>query len=281
MGMGKDWARGLTKETDPRVARMAEGHRGLRYVRRKPVSECDWGLLSARTLPLGWSDEMAYVVGLTATDGCLATARRQIAFKSANRDLVETYIGLLGRSNRIGTERNRTGNFAYRVLFGDADLYDWFLSIGLTPRKSLTLGAISVPTDQLRHLVRGLLDGDGSILNYTYRGTGKAHGVYEALTTCFVSASRPHVDWLRGQLRQALGIEGSVGTHRPPTRRHSVHRLAYAKRESERLLPWLYPEPDVPCLIRKRAIWDAYRARSQTTAVQWSPQAQVVESEYT
>lgn len=266
--MGKGWANGLTKDTDARVARAAAGHRGLRYMRRKPVEECDWGLVSARTLALGWSSDMAYIVGLTATDGCLASARRQISFKSGDRDLVATYLRLLGRSNTIGIERTKAGTIAYRTQFGDADLYDWFLSIGLTPRKSLTLGAINVPADHLPHLVRGLLDGDGSILNYTYRGTGKAHGVYEALTTCFVSASRSHVDWLREQLQLALRIRGSIGSHQPPTRPRSVHRLAYAKRESERLLPWLYVAPDLPCLIRKRAVWDAYVARTRVPAVQ-------------
>ncbi|MEK7862001.1 MAG: hypothetical protein AAB295_01910 [Chloroflexota bacterium] len=266
--MGKDWAKGLTKETDPRIARAAAGHRGLRYVRRKPVEECNWRLESVRTLPIGWSNEMAYVVGLTATDGCLATARRQISFKSQDRELVATYLRLLGRSNTIGVERTRAGNLAYRTQFGDADLYEWFRSVGMAPRKSLILGAIAVPTEQLPHLVRGLLDGDGSILNYTYQGTGKAHGVYEALTTCFVSGSRAHIDWLREQIRLALGIWGSIGSHRPPSRLHHVHRLAYAKRESKQLLPWLYPSAAVPCLARKRAIWDAFVARSRTPAVQ-------------
>lgn len=268
MAIGKDWAKGLTKETDPRIARAAAGHRGLRYVRRKPVDECDWGIASVRTLPIGWSDAMAYVVGLTATDGCLASSRRQITFKSLDRDLVATYLALLGRSNTIGVEHTKSGALAYRAQFGDAEMYDWLLSIGLSSRKSLTLGGITVPAEQLPHLVRGLLDGDGSILNYRYEGSGKARGTYEALTTCFVSASRAHVDWLREQLHHALGIWGSIGSHRPASRRHHIHRLAYAKRESERLLPWLYSAPDVPCLARKRAIWDAYLARAPRAAVQ-------------
>lgn len=281
MGMGKGWAKGLTKETDERVARMADGHRGLRYVRRKPVEECDWGIASVRTLPIGWSDAMAYVVGLTATDGWLASARRQISFKSRDRDLVVTYLALLGRSNTVGVERTRGGALAYRTQFGDADLYDWLVSIGLASRKSLTLGGINVPPEQLPHLVRGLLDGDGSILSYRYEGTGKARGSYEALTTCFVSASRAHIDWLREQLHISIGIWGSIGSHRPASRRHYIYRLAYAKRESERLLPRLYSDRGVPCLQRKRAIWDAYLARNPRAAVHLGPQAQVVELVYT
>ncbi|HZP95219.1 MAG TPA: hypothetical protein VFC31_02620 [Candidatus Limnocylindria bacterium] len=204
---------------------------------------------------------MAYVVGLTATDGCLLSDRRAINFKSMDRDLVAAYLQLLGRSNMIREERTRIGNIAYSTQFGDAGLYRWFLMIGLTPRKSLTLGAISVPDHVLAPLVRGLLDGDGSVLNYIYQGTGKAHGTYEALRASFVSASRTHIEWLRDRLAVARGIRGSVGTQLRPDRAHDAYKLAYANRESMVLLPWLYEGDHVPCLKRKRVIWDAYRAR--------------------
>ena len=70
--MGKGWAKGLTAKTDARVARMAEGHRGKLYVRRTPLGRLGWLVRTATTLPLAWSDPMAYIVGLTATDGCRA-----------------------------------------------------------------------------------------------------------------------------------------------------------------------------------------------------------------
>lgn len=186
--MGKGWAKGLSARTDPRVARMAEAHRGMRYVRRQPVEQCRWPFAGRTTLPLEWSDGMAYVVGLTATDGCLITGRRQMNFKSADRDLVALYLQTLGRTNRIGEESTRNGGLAYKTQFADASLYEWFRSVGLMPRKSLVLGALSVPDAWLAHLVRGLLDGDGSILNFSYEGSGKAHGVYEDLRT---SSARP------------------------------------------------------------------------------------------
>jgi hypothetical protein len=172
-------------------------------------------------------------------------------------------LALLGRTNAIGLELTRDGNVVYHTQFGDARLYEWFRSVGLMPRKSLVLGAIDVPDSNVSHLVRGLLDGDGSILNYTYDGTGKAKGTYEALRTVFNSASRAHVEWLRERLRSQLGIWGSIGTHQSSNRIHPMHRLAYANHESSRLLPWLYSGLEVPCLQRKRAIWDAYAARHE------------------
>src|SRR5437868_4855427 len=59
------------------------------------------------------SDEMAYIVGLTATDGCLFTGRRKINFKSEDRQLVETYLSVLGRTNRVKQEKTRRGGIVF------------------------------------------------------------------------------------------------------------------------------------------------------------------------
>src|SRR2546421_12459357 len=107
--VGKNWAKGLTAATDPRIARAAAGHRGKLYVRRTPPELCRWPVSGLTTLPLAWSDDMAYIVGLTATDGCLITGRRAINFKSGDRQVVETYLGLLGRKSRVNSPPTDTG----------------------------------------------------------------------------------------------------------------------------------------------------------------------------
>ena len=261
--MGRGWAKGRTAATDPRIARAAAGHRGKTYARRTPRELCRWPVAGSTTLPLRWSSEMAYVVGLTATDGCLVSGRRAINFKSGDRQLVETYLALLGRTNRIKLQRTRTGGSAYFTQFHDSALYEWFRSVGLTPRKSLTLGAISVPDEFLLALVRGLLDGDGSVINKTYRAdTGRRDDYYwEYLITSFNSGSRAHLDWLSGRLFNLLGLKSAVSeltTTRP--RRHPYFGLRFGKRASLVLLPLLY-STGAPCLERKRAVWYAYAAK--------------------
>jgi len=37
-----------------------------------------------------------------------------------------------------------------------------------------------------------------------------------------------------------------------------MFQLTYAKRASRRLLPFLYPAADVPCILRKREVWRAF-----------------------
>src|SRR2546422_10582444 len=153
---------------------------------------------------------MAYIVGLTATDGCLITGRRAINFKSSDCQLVETYLRLLGRKNGVKSHPTNTGGIVYYTQFHDSALYEWFRSVGLTPRKSLTIGALSVPDSFLMPLVRGLLDGDGSIINEVYRAnTGRRSDYYwEYLITSFKSASRPHLEWLQTRLLRVTAQMG-------------------------------------------------------------------------
>ncbi len=259
-GEGKAWARGRTAVTDPRVARAAASHRGMTYTRRVPP-ELDarlWngiGVFSRRTLELQWSPTMAYVVGLMATDGCLITARKQLNFKSEDEQLIRTFLECLGRSPRYRRVIGETGNAHFVTQFGDAAFYDWLMAAGLTPRKSLTLGALAVPDEVLLHCARGLLDGDGSVLDYWYDGTGKAAGKrYEGFVTRFISASPAHIEWLRDALRRVAGVTGNVG--RPSIR--GCWSLNYAIAESTALLPRLYPSADVPKLERKWARWVRY-----------------------
>ena len=235
--MGKGWAKGLTAATDPRVARAAAAHRGMQYQRRTPFEECDWPLAGQTTLPLEWSEDMAYIVGLTATDGCLITGRRALNFKSEDRQLVETYLAVLGRTNKVQTARTRTGGVVFVTQFHDSQLYEWFRSIGLTPRKSLTLGALSVPDKFVAPLARGLMDGDGSIVNFVHAPTRKLYPtyMYERLHVQFHSASRLHLDWLRSRLHTLMGSPGRVDTFKRPPK-HDMYRLEYGKYASIALL---------------------------------------------
>jgi hypothetical protein len=206
---------------------------------------------------------MAYVVGLIATDGCLSNDGRHIVFTSRDRLLVETYLRCLGRPLRISSSRTRRGDSTYYAQFSDVALYDWLLSVGITPRKSLTLGGIEVPRAYLLPLVRGLLDGDGSISSFTHRPTAIKYPAYTytRLWVFFLSASDAHIGWLRGQIESAVGIVGGVSRI---TRegRHDLFRLKYGNRESAVLLKLLYADRTSPCLERKRAVWDSYEAQT-------------------
>ena len=246
---------------DTHVGKVSK-QRAKRYLRHIPLGE-DKRVRGYRTLPLEWSPAMAYVVGLLATDGCLSSDRRHIILTSRDRQLVEAFLQCLGRPIRWTVGRTRRGKRAYYAQFSDVAFYDWLLSIGLTPRKSLTLGPIAVPDAHLLQLVRGLLDGDGSIMVFRHKPTPTEYPnySYERLWVFFLSASKCHIDWLRSRLKAALGLGGYV-ERIVRKKRRDLFRLKYGKRESIILLRLLYSNPNAPCLERKRRKWTNYASRT-------------------
>ena len=84
---------------------------------------------------------------------------------------------------------------------------------------------------------------------------------YERLWVFFLSASRAHIDWLRGRMKDSFGLNGYV-ERIVRKKRHDLFRLKFGKRESIILLRLLYSEGDAPCLDRKRRKWIDYALRN-------------------
>jgi hypothetical protein len=143
------------------------------------------------------AEELGEGPHVAATDGCLINTGRHVAFVSTDRDLMETFLSCIGRNpSKSGIRKD--GN-AYRVQFGDVELYGWLSETGLTQRKSLTLGSVEVPPDLFLDLVRGLFDCDGSISHYVHRPALRKYPgyLYRRLTVRFHSASPKNLRWLQ------------------------------------------------------------------------------------
>lgn len=198
-----------------------------------------------------WSPEIAYVVGLIATDGNLSRTRYGLALSSKDVDLLETARRCLQLTNAITPYTNGR---CYHIQWRDRHFYDWLVDIGLTPAKSLTLGSLAVPDEYFADFFRGCIDGDGTVLVYTdrYHTAKKEHYVYERLYVSLVSASRAFLDWIQATVHRVLSMRGSI-TVRRAAGRSPMWKLSYAKGESIALLRRIYYSPTVPCLARKRA----------------------------
>lgn len=258
-GRDNSWSRGLTKATDERVRRNAEKHVGLKYSRRTPRET--WRLRHScqRLEPIDWNTKTAYAVGLIATDGNLSTSGRHVRFISADADLVETFMRCVGHRVKYRTIRRPRRRPCYEAAFSDIELYRWLQAIGLTPRKSLTLGPLDVPDEFLADVVRGLLDGDGSINTRCY--CKRKRQVHRHIAVVFHSASLAHLEWLSAELHAALGVSGHR-SHRVRPGRADVHLLTFASTASQQILRWVYQSAAAPRLRRKWDTWVNYCART-------------------
>ena len=111
------------------------------------------------------SEEKAYFLGLLIADGNVfkdLTGRQ--ASISITLDLEDEYILLkfkevLNANTNIGHDGRGCGQIAVRSNLMAADLEKY----GVIPRKSLSTYLPQIDDKYMNHLIRGILDGDGSI----------------------------------------------------------------------------------------------------------------------
>lgn len=197
------------------------------------------------TKPRKWNANLAYCIGLIATDGCLYNDGRHISFVSADIQLVELFKNLLKLSNRISYKNSSSsGKRCPHIQFGNIGFYKWLIKIGLTPRKSLTLGPLSVPRKYFIDFARGCFDGDGSIYSYMDSRWVNSHMFYVS----FASASKTFINWFRNEIHNILNIRGHIST----VKSRDFYQLRFAKAESLVLIKKMFYNMKVPCLKRKR-----------------------------
>lgn len=191
-----------------------------------------------------WSANLAYAIGLVATDGCLSSDNLLVDLTSNDREQLENYSKCLGVDFKIGSKSS--GNRKYlRIQFKNRIFYDFLLSIGLTPAKSKTIKKIAVPDEYFFDFLRGCFDGDGCFYSYWDPRWRSSFMFY----TEFCSASPKFIKWLQQKINKLAEIKGHITT---AGRKHSMGQLKYAKKESLILLKKMYHSNRNTFLSRKK-----------------------------
>ena len=179
---------------------------------------------------IAWSPQFAYAIGLLVSDGNLSPDGRHINFTTTDVELIELFQSSLAIIATVTVKRRGAGEVkkCYAVQFGDVLFYNFLLQVGLTPKKSKTIGIIDVPPKYFFDFLRGVFDGDGSTHSYFDKRWKNSFMFY----TIFASASEDFIEWLRSQINQTLALHGHVTR----AQGHSVIQLKYAKTESLVLL---------------------------------------------
>ena len=202
-------------------------------------------MLPQHKIAIRWSAEFAYAIGLLVTDGCIYSQRKMINFTSKDGEQIKNFAQCLHITNKIGIKnsgRKKRKEYFY-LQVGDSAFCDFLNTIGITPRKSKTIGSVDVPQEFFFDFLRGHFDGDGTFYSYWDPRWRSSYMFY----TVFASASEEHILWLRRKVFQRLGISG----HIRKAGKAPMYEIRYAKAESLKLLPNLYYNPQVVCLSRK------------------------------
>lgn len=195
---------------------------------------------------LEWSPEFAYAIGLIVTDGSLSKDERHIVLTSKDEEMMYNFQKSLGIEIKIGKKNSGSEKEKKYLItqIGDVLFYRFLESIGIEQNKTKTIREVSIPDEYFADFLRGHFDGDGCFYSY-WDPRWKSSFMYYVT---FVSASRPHIDWLRAEINRMYGIAG----HCSDKPSGSVYQLKYAKKDSNTLLKKVYHNEDVLCLSRKR-----------------------------
>lgn len=197
-----------------------------------------------RLVKTEWSENLAYAIGLLATDGCLVQATTLIDLTSTDREQLLNFNKCIGIDIKIGVKKSSLGKKIMRVQIKNKIFYEFLLLIGLTPAKSKTIGAIDIPDKYFFDFLRGCFDGDGSFYSYWDKRWKSSFMFY----TEFASASPKFIIWLQKKIFEHLDIRG----HITKDVKGSTEQLKYAKADSIKILKKMYHSSKIICLSRKR-----------------------------
>ena len=180
-----------------------------------------------------WSKEFAYALGLLATDGNLSPDGRHINFTSKDFVLVQIFKECLGLKNKIGL-KSRGGEKTkkyFQIQFGDRNFYEYMEKLGITAKKSKTIGELKVEDKYFADFLRGCIDGDGSIGAYRHPESKNPQ-----LRVRMYSASSKFLEWLKKRISELFKIESGW----IEAKEDGMGVLVYAKADSIILLDKIY-----------------------------------------
>lgn len=199
---------------------------------------------------IAWSPSFAYALGLIATDGNLSKDGRHINFTSKEAELINSFKKCLQLNNKIGLKaRGGSKDKKYfQIQFGDKNFYQFLINIGLTPAKSKTISALSVPDNYFADFLRGCIDGDGNINVHMH-----SESQHPQLKIRIFSASSKFLDWIKIKLQAALDLKGGWMEKGP-----REYILCHGKDDSIKILRFMYYKGSESYLDRKYRIAEQF-----------------------
>ena len=113
-----------------------------------------------------WSEQLAYFVGLVATDGYVKDRTIVINLKSSDYPILSALHGWLDAQTKLGIYKrtdNKGSDYCHLQIYSQ-EVSNFLYSIGIPrAKKTTTLSELDIPDPYFRDFLRGVIDGDGSI----------------------------------------------------------------------------------------------------------------------
>ena len=215
-----------------------------------------------------WTPEMAYVLGFIYADGNLYEGRSQspdaktttttsrITITQKSPEILEKIKALMDCDKRLYETKNSPRRAKYILDLSDKEIFTDLLNLGLTPAKSLTVRFPDMPTECIRHFIRGCWDGDGSV--YYEKRADRIHASY-------VGGSLEFIEGMLAELAKAGFPERTIYTRRSSKKKGNKptsYSFRYHNLQCQQLYHYLYDNvPQSQYLKRKYDIFQSCLSR--------------------
>ncbi|MBI4018487.1 MAG: hypothetical protein HY368_02665 [Candidatus Aenigmarchaeota archaeon] len=176
---------------------------------------------------------MAYILGYIYADGNIAWDPKKgyqtVTITAAAKDKghIENVREILSSTKPLllGERTN-----SYRLIVNSKKLSKTLMKLGVKPRKSLTVRFPRVPEKYIRHFIRGVIDGDGTV-RYLDR---KRSPYFEIQIS---SGSRKFLKKMAKIVKQYIGIDARLRKSKGNT-----FILQYSCSRGTKLAEWIYKD---------------------------------------
>ena len=193
-----------------------------------------------------------YILGLISADGCISRDGKSSYQVSITSIDLNHLIKLKDYLN-LHTKLHRPGNNCYRLVICSKRFGQRLRSLGIHPRKSLTLEFPKINKQYLADFVLGYFDGDGTIYITRYQRTKDRRWTQE-LRSSFCSGSKKMMIQLETVLRLELGFKT-----KKIIKDDTTYKFGYGTKETLRMMKWMYHPNAILNLERKRKIYEDWQ----------------------
>ncbi|PFQ47864.1 hypothetical protein COK05_09030 [Bacillus cereus] len=137
------------------------------------------------------SKELAYILGLLLTDGCLSPDNG-ISIELIDEDVVNWIAQTIHYKHEV-KKRYRNGNWHYKIQFRNAEVICELMKYGMTYQKTTTVECPDIPKRFRPAFIRGVFEGDGSV------GNKKKNYII------MFSASKPFMEKIKQYVEELIG----------------------------------------------------------------------------
>ena len=194
-----------------------------------------------------WSNDMAYVTGFIAADGCILDNSRsgnpsviEIGLSVKDLDHLEDIRDAICKDLVIKRRKE-----SVRLCICSKKMAIDLIKMGITQRKSTTLIFPKIPEQYIRHFIRGYFDGDGYIRVLKSKRFGHAYKNLEIN----ILGTKDFLYSIREIFSKIYGKD--IGSLRSQQKWYNAWRLTYSTKSAKDFAKWIY-EGDVTIKLNRK-----------------------------